>query len=153
MTAEASTPRRDRIALALLAALFLLAYFPTLRWLVHRWSMGVWYHTHGFVVPLVSGWLAFVALRAIRDRPPAPSAWGYAFAVPALLFVTVPLSFLSVFISVFLIQRQRNGDRRRSALWKALLLGVLAAIPTSITGTPIGLALLAWAGIKHPWRR
>jgi len=75
------------------------------------------------------------------------------FALPALLFVTVPLSFLSVFISVFLIQRQRNGDRRRSALWKALLLGVLAAIPTSITGTPVGLALLAWAGIKHPWRR
>lgn len=75
------------------------------------------------------------------------------FAAPALLFVTVPLSFLSVFISVFLIQRQRNGDRRRNALWKALLLGILAAIPTSITGTPIGLALLAWAGIKHPWRR
>jgi hypothetical protein len=30
----------------------------------------------------------------------------------------------------------------------ALLLGIVAAVPTSITGTPVGLALLAWTGIN-----
>jgi hypothetical protein len=29
----------------------------------------------------------------------------------------------------------------------AALLGALAAVPTSITGTPVGLALLAWTGL------
>ena len=68
-------------------------------------------------------------------------------------FLTIPLSFLSVSMPVFWIQRRRNGDRRRIALAKAVFLGVVAAVPFSVTGTPIGLALLAWAGLKHPWKR
>jgi hypothetical protein len=38
------------------------------------------------------------------------------------------------------------------ALAKALVLGLVAAIPTSLTGTPVGMALLAWAGVDR-WRR
>lgn len=66
--------------------------------------------------------------------------------------VTVPLCFLTVLVSVYLIQRRRAGDRRRIAFAKALILAIIAAVPTSVTGTPVGLALLAWAGIRHPWR-
>jgi len=66
-------------------------------------------------------------------------------------FVTVPMSFASVFGPVFWIQRRFHGDSRRVAALKALFLGVVAAVPFSVTGTPVGLALLAWAGIKHPW--
>lgn len=65
--------------------------------------------------------------------------------------VTVPLCFLSVFAATLAIQRKRAGDRWGTALWKALLLAIVAAVPTSLTGTPVGLALLAWAGIRHPW--
>ena len=67
--------------------------------------------------------------------------------------LTIPLSFLSVSVPVFWIQRRQNGDRRRVALAKAVFLGVVAAVPFSVTGTPVGLALLAWAGFKHPWKR
>ncbi len=67
-------------------------------------------------------------------------------------FVTVPLSFLFVFTGTFLIQRRRNHDPIGRALAKALFLGAVAAVPFSITGTPVGLALLAWAGIRHPWK-
>ena len=35
---------------------------------------------------------------------------------------------------------------------KALFLGIVAAVPFSVTGTPIGIALLAWAGIRHKWK-
>lgn len=66
--------------------------------------------------------------------------------------LTIPLCFLSVFAITFLIQWRRVGDRRRVALVKALVLGLVAAVPWSVTGTPVGLALLAWAGIRHPWR-
>lgn len=68
------------------------------------------------------------------------------------LGVTVPACFLMVFAGVFLIQRRHRGDSVGLALAKALLLAVIAAVPTSVTGTPVGLALLAWAGIRHPWK-
>jgi hypothetical protein len=65
---------------------------------------------------------------------------------------TIPLSFLSVFVPVYWIQRRKQGDRRGVAIGKALFLGLVAAVPFSVTGTPVGLALLAWAGLKHPWK-
>lgn len=67
-------------------------------------------------------------------------------------FITIPLCFLTASIVTFLVQRRRAGDRRRIALAKALVLGVAAAIPFPVTGTAMGLALLAWFGIRHPWR-
>ena len=63
--------------------------------------------------------------------------------------LTIPLSFISVFFPTYWLQRHFRRDSRLTALWKALLFGVIAAVPTSVTGTPIGLALLAWAGIKR----
>lgn len=67
--------------------------------------------------------------------------------------ITIPGCFLMVFAITFFIQRRRGGDRRRVALLKALVLAAVAAVPWSVTGTPVGLALLAWAGIRHPWKR
>lgn len=67
--------------------------------------------------------------------------------------VTIPLSFISVFVPVFLIQRVLKRDRLSRAAAFAFLLGVVAAIPTSLTGTPLGLALLAWTGLNRYVRR
>ena len=66
--------------------------------------------------------------------------------------MTVPLSFLSVFVPTLWFQRRLRKDRWGSAVAKALALGLVAAIPTSLTGTPVGMALLAWAGVDR-WRR
>jgi hypothetical protein len=63
-------------------------------------------------------------------------------------FLTIPLSFITVFFPVLLIQKLLKKDDWNRALGFALLLGVVAAIPTSLTGTPVGLALLAWTGIS-----
>ena len=63
--------------------------------------------------------------------------------------VTIPLSFISVFLPVLLIQKVVRRDTLGKALAYALLLAVIAAVPTSLTGTPIGLALLAWTGISR----
>lgn len=62
--------------------------------------------------------------------------------------VTLPLSFISVFVPTFVIQNTLKKDGFGRALAYALLLGVLAAVPTSLTGTPVGLAILAWTGIS-----
>lgn len=76
--------------------------------------------------------------------------WNFSDWLVITYLVTVPLSFLSVAVPVFFIQRAKQGDPVGKALLKAGLLGVVAAVPFSVTGTPVGLALLAWAGVKHP---
>lgn len=74
--------------------------------------------------------------------------WDLADWAVVTWVVTIPLSFLTVFIPVYFVQRHMRHDRPGRAAAIALLLGVLAAIPTSITGTPVGMGLLAWTGLR-----
>jgi integral membrane sensor domain MASE1 len=68
------------------------------------------------------------------------------FLMPVSL-VAVPACFAAVFIPTYLIQRHLKNDSKGRALTFATILAVLAAIPTPITGTPVGFALLAWTGL------
>jgi hypothetical protein len=63
--------------------------------------------------------------------------------------ITIPLSFFCVFAPTFFIQKLLRKDSAGRAFAYALLLGAIAAVPTSVTGTPVGLAILAWTGISH----
>jgi hypothetical protein len=62
--------------------------------------------------------------------------------------VTIPLSFLAVCLPVYLIQKHLRGTNRGKSMAIASFLGVLAAIPTPITGTLVGGIVLAMAGIR-----
>jgi integral membrane sensor domain MASE1 len=77
------------------------------------------------------------------------SLW-LVFDLPAF-WPAMPLAILACFVAVFiptyLIQRHLKNDSKDRALTFATILGVLAAIPTPITGTPVGFALLAWTGL------
>ena len=75
------------------------------------------------------------------------SLWAVFDWVPPVWIVAIPGCFAAVFIPTFLIQRHLKNDSKGRALAFATVLAVLAAIPTPITGTPIGLGLLAWTGI------
>ena len=68
------------------------------------------------------------------------------FLMPAWI-VAIPACFAAVFIPTYLIQRHLKNDSKGRALTFATILAVLAAIPTPITGTPVGLGLLAWTGL------
>jgi len=63
--------------------------------------------------------------------------------------VTIPSSFVTVFLPTLMIQRLVKRDGWGRAVLFAALLGGLAAVPTSIFGTPVGLALLAWTGLDR----
>ncbi len=78
--------------------------------------------------------------------------WNLADWAVVTWWVTIPLSFLSVFVPTVWLQRRLRGDRWSVALAKAVVLGLVAGVPTSLTGTPVGMALLAWAGVDR-WRR
>ena len=82
------------------------------------------------------------------------SLWAAFDWVPPIWVVAIPGCFAAVFIPTYLIQRHLKNDSRGRALTFATVLAVLAAIPTPITGTPVGLGLLAWTGLGkllHRW--
>jgi hypothetical protein len=80
--------------------------------------------------------LAIDALWAVADW--AAFAW----------IVTIPLSFLAVAVPTFLVQRHLNRDEKGRAFAVSSSLGVLAAIPTPVTGTFVGTLVLLLAGLR-----
>jgi hypothetical protein len=77
--------------------------------------------------------------------------WNLAEWVVVDWVITIPLSFFTVFVPSLVIQKVLKRQRFGVALGYATLLAALAAIPTSILGTPVGAALLAWFGINKLW--
>jgi len=75
------------------------------------------------------------------------SLWAIFDWVPPVWIVAIPACFAAVFVPTYLIQRHLKNDAKGRALTFATILAVLAAIPTPITGTPVGLGLLAWTGL------
>jgi hypothetical protein len=67
--------------------------------------------------------------------------------------VTIPLSFLSVAIPVYFIQRHLRGDAAGRSVAVGSLLGVIAAVPFSVTGSGVGIALLGYSGLRRIFRR
>ena len=65
--------------------------------------------------------------------------------------ITIPLCFITVFFPTLFIQKFIKRQRVGPALGFALLLAVIAAVPTSLLGTPVGAAMLAWFGISKLW--
>lgn len=74
--------------------------------------------------------------------------WNLADWAALLWIVTIPLCFVVTFIPVFFIQRYVSHDPTGRAMAVALLLAVLAAVPTSVTGTLVGAVVLGFAGLK-----
>src|SRR5262245_48821695 len=75
------------------------------------------------------------------------SLWAIFLWEPPVWIIAIPLCFLAVFLPVFLIQKHLKNDTTGRALTFAMLLGVLAGLPTPITGTIVGSGLLAWTGL------
>ncbi|MDL5055089.1 hypothetical protein QQ056_16250 [Oscillatoria laete-virens NRMC-F 0139] len=65
------------------------------------------------------------------------------------LVITIPLSFVTVSVATGLIQKFVNHDTTGKAVAIGFLLGFLAAIPTPITGTIVGVMILTLAGLKR----
>ncbi len=79
--------------------------------------------------------------------------WNLADWAALLWIVTIPLCFLVTFLPVFFIQRYVKRDHAGRSIAVALVLAVLAAIPTSITGTFVGAVVLGFAGLRFLWSR
>jgi len=75
------------------------------------------------------------------------SLWAIFDWLPPVWPFAIPLCFFAVFLATLMIQKHLKNDSTGRALAFAFILGVLAAIPTPISGTPVGIGLLAWTGL------
>ncbi|MCP4612786.1 MAG: exosortase/archaeosortase family protein [Planctomycetes bacterium] len=85
-------PKAIVISLAIVAILSLF-YWPTFRWLVNSWTGESWfsndssnYYSHGFLVPLVSGFFIWLKRDYLKER--TPSIIGpFVLAFGALIYI------------------------------------------------------------------
>jgi exosortase len=130
------------------ATLFALVYAPTAVWFVDRWSMGVWWHVHGFLVFPIAVWLARSRLRSLPPAPPTSSAWAFAFLVPAALLQVLDamlgfeiVSAVSMLLALVAMAFLFLGREKTKAIWFPLLfLGFAIPIPLFVA-RPVYLAL------------
>jgi exosortase len=81
--APALTPAQKILTGVLVAELGLL-YWPTVAWLFDRWTMSVWHHAHGLLIPPLVAYFAYQQLKPLAGLPRSASPWGFAFLIPAL---------------------------------------------------------------------
>ena len=84
VVAEQGGTRPRTALLVLVAAELLILFAPVMQWLYGRWTMSVWHHAHGLLIPPVVAWFCYDELRRFKGQPVTGSAWGFAFLVPAL---------------------------------------------------------------------
>jgi exosortase len=76
--------RWQRILGGVLAVEVLVLYAPTVAWLFDRWTLSVWQHAHGLLIPPIVAYFMYQELRPLASLPRTSSAWGFAFLLPAL---------------------------------------------------------------------
>jgi exosortase len=82
-TADA-VPGRVRWLAWLAVGELTLLYAPTVQWLFGRWTISVWEHAHGLLVPPIVAYFIHRELRQLGPIPSSASAWGFAILVPAV---------------------------------------------------------------------
>jgi hypothetical protein len=55
-------------------------------------------------------------------------------------------------VTTTLVQRYLAKDEWGASVAKGLVMGIIAGVPFQVTGTAVGIPLLAWAGL-HEWVR
>lgn len=80
----AASGTRHRLLLAVLLVEGVVLFAPTVAWLFDRWTMSVWQHAHGLLIPPIVGYFVYQELKPLAGLPRSSSAWGFAFLVPAL---------------------------------------------------------------------
>ena len=86
-----------------LAAAFLALFWPTFVWMAQRFGTADSLYSHGWLIPLASGWLVWQRRDTLAHNT-ASSAWGLALLVPAVLIHVLAswwhLGFVSGFAMV-----------------------------------------------------
>lgn len=88
---------------ALVVILFITGWYETLQWMVIRFSGADSYYSHGFIIPIISGYLIWQKKEFLKQCEIRPSVWGIVLIVFALLLHVIGTVFYVFSISGFSI--------------------------------------------------
>lgn len=134
-----------------LAALFA----PTLVWLWGRWTLSVWHHAHGLLIPPVVAYFIREELQSVKHLPTSSSAWGFAILIPALALHALDAGMHTELLSAAALVMALPGlsllflgvARTRAILFPLLFLAFALPIPLALTETiHLQLRYIATAG-------
>jgi exosortase len=140
-TRRQAIPRWQRAALVVGAVELAVLYAPTLVWLWERWTLSVWHHAHGLLIPPVVGYFVAQELRQLRAAPAQASAWGFVILVPALalqaldagmhteLLAAATIPFVLIGLSLLGL----GSTRTKAILIPLLFLAFALPIPLALT--------------------
>ena len=97
MTSKQSSIIKFSIATVLL----LVAYIPTIRWMVDRWMAAESYYSHGFFIPLVSLFIAWQRRDNLKKINVSSSIVGLWIVVIGLITHVICASLKVYFVSGF----------------------------------------------------
>jgi exosortase len=125
------------IKLPVLGILLAIAYLPTLRWMIERWSTKDTYYSHGFLVPFVSAFIIWTLRDKLKTIVIKPANIGWAFLIPAIIIhlICVPfeISFASGFalipILVGVVLIFLGKDYLKQLMFPILFLGFMIPLP------------------------
>jgi exosortase len=116
-------------------------YAPTVAWLFDRWTMSVWQHAHGLLIPPVVGYFVYQELRPLTSLPRSSSPWGFALLVPALLITALDAGMHTELLSAVALVMAIPGlsflflgiERTRRILIPLAFLAFALPIPLALT--------------------
>lgn len=138
---RADTLRTQRMIAWVVLAELVLLYAPTMRWLYERWTMSVWHHAHGLLIPPVVAYFVYQELRTRAHLPRESSAWGFALLLPALVLHVLDTSMMTQLLSAASIVLALPGlsllflgpARTRAILFPLVLTAFALPIPLALT--------------------
>lgn len=93
--------KNDLIKLFTLLALTAVAYFPTFRWMIDRWSVKDTYYSHGFLVPFISAFIIWQKREELSKLIIKPASSGWLLFSLGLLIHALSTAFRVSFSSGF----------------------------------------------------
>jgi len=154
-SASATRPQWQRAALWLVGLELLLLFAPTLVWLWGRWTLSVWHHAHGLLIPPVVAYFIREELQGVKHLPASSSAWGFAILVPALALHALDAGMHTELLSAVALVMAMPGlsllflgvARTRAILFPLAFLAFALPIPLALTETiHLQLRYIATAG-------
>jgi exosortase len=89
----------SRWLLSFVAIELVLLFAPTAKWLLDRWTMGIWYNGHGLFIPPLVAYFSWITLRKLKAAPVDVSPWGFLFLAPALAALALDAGIHSQILS------------------------------------------------------
>ncbi len=155
----------QRLFVVVLLVELAILFAPTVSWLLDRWTMSVWQHAHGLLIPPVVAYFAYQELRPLAARPVSSSAWGFALLVPALALHALDAGMHTQLLSAFAMMLALPGlsllllgaARTRAIAFPLAFLAFALPIPLAFTqqihwqlrqvATAATAAVIPWFGV------